>query len=50
MLLSRKHVGRPTILAWLAAPLAKVGLFVRFGPMTARAYATLVGVIIAERL
>jgi len=30
--------------------MAKVKLLVRFAPMTARAYATLVGMIVAERL
>jgi hypothetical protein len=52
VLLPLEHVdaSQSAIRASLATLLAKVGLLVRFGPMTARAYATLVRVIVAERL
>ena len=52
LLLRLNHVdsSRSTIRSWLTTRLAKVRLLVRFAPMTMRAYATLVGMIIAERL
>ena len=51
-LLALKHVNRSrsVVRSWLTAPLAKIRLLVRFAPMTARAYATLAGMIVAERL
>jgi hypothetical protein len=52
VLLRLYHVNRSrsALRSSLAMSLAQARLLVRFGPMTARAYVTLVGVIIAERL
>ena len=52
LLLRLKHVNRlrSALRSSLSTSLAKARLLVRFVPMTARAYVTLVGVIIAERL